>query len=97
MNALITTDVKLHNTENDIPPLNIEDKYDYAWEVLKNGTINVYVFPSGTAESDRRNFLSGTLMPESMNFKAAGDLDSVGWKKWTGTKMYNNVLGINGD
>ena len=97
MNALITTDVKLHNTENDIPPLNIEDKYDYAWEVLKNGTINVYVFPSGTAESDRRNFLSGTLMPESMNFKAAGDLASVGWKKWTGTKMYNNVLGINGD
>ena len=97
MNALITTDVKLHNTENDIPPLNTEDKYDYAWEVLKNGTINVYVFPSGTAESDRRNFLSGTLMPESMNFKAAGDLASVGWKKWTGTKMYNDVLGINGD
>ena len=95
MSSLISENVKLAPVSQDRDiSLDSSEKYSYAWEVLQNATINIYVFPSSAKQEDRRSYFSATLMPESMNFKAAKSLSDVGWNKWTGGQLYTKALGI---
>ena len=95
MSSLISENVKLAPVSQDRDIiLDSSEKYSYAWEVLQNATINIYVFPSSAKQEDRRSYFSATLMPESMNFKAAKSLSDVGWNKWTGGQLYTKALGI---
>ena len=104
MKSLISDDICLTQSEkakqNEIEALNITAEpstFNYSWQVNKNGTIKINVFPSGVQEQDEDSYFTGLLIPESVNFKAARENDfySVGWNSWSGNKNYCQMLGIN--
>ena len=104
MKSLISGDICLIQSEkakqNEIEALNITAEpstFNYSWQVNKNGTIKINVFPSGVQEQDEDSYFTGLLIPESVNFKAAryNDFYSIGWNSWSGSKTYCQMLGIN--
>ena len=68
---------------------------DYAWEVQKNGTIDIYAYPSEATNT--KDYLCGTIKPEDGEFKAASGEGEIhgAWNRKEGSREYCEWMGIN--